>query len=120
MLKKVSAFSKQSFRDTLFENLSQVWISSNDDGFYNFLKICRNTLDKLASHKRKYIEDNKVPFMNKTLSKEIMKRSNLKNKYLKSRSEEDYQSYAKQRNLCVSLLRKRERSYYSTLTKKMS
>ena len=42
--------------------------------------------------------------MNKTLSKEIMKRSNLRNKYLKSRSEEDGKRSAKQINLCVYLL----------------
>ena len=45
-----------------------------------------------------------------------MKKSNLGNKYLKS--EEDRQSYAKQRNLCISLLRKTKRSYYSTLNEK--
>ena len=56
--------------------------------------------------------------MNKTLSKEIMKRSNLRNKYLKSRSEEDRQRFRKQRNLCVSLLRKTKRSYYSNFNEK--
>ena len=49
--------------------------------------------------------------MNKTLSKEIMKRSNLRNRYLKSRSEEDRQGFRKQKNLCASLLRKTKRSY---------
>ena len=53
--------------------------------------------------------------MNKTLSKEIMKRSNLRNKYLKSRSEEDRQRFRKQRNLCASLLRKTKKSYYLNL-----
>ena len=33
--------------------------------------------------------------MSKILSKEIMKRSNLRNKYLKSRSEEDRQRFRK-------------------------
>ena len=47
-----------------------------------------------------------------------MKRSNLRNKYLKSRSEEDKQRFRKQRNLCVSLLRKTKRSYYSNLNEK--
>ena len=56
--------------------------------------------------------------MNKTLSKEIMKRSNLRNKYLKSRSEEDRQRFRKQINLCVSLLRKTKKSYYSNLDDK--
>ena len=53
--------------------------------------------------------------MNKTLIKEIMKRSNLRNKYLKRRSEEDRQSNPEQRNLCVSLLRKTKSGYYPTL-----
>ena len=56
--------------------------------------------------------------MNKTLSKEIMKRSNLRNKYLKSRSEENRQRFRKQRNLCVFLLRKTKRSYYLNLNEK--
>ena len=57
--------------------------------------------------------------MNKTLSKEIMKRANLRTKYLKSINEEDRQNYAKQRQLCISLLRKKK-SYYSTLDEKIS
>ena len=56
--------------------------------------------------------------MNKTLSKEIMKKPSLRNKYLKSRNEEDRQRFAKQRNLCVPLLRKTKRSYYSNLNEK--
>ena len=56
--------------------------------------------------------------MNKTLSKEIIKWSNFINKYLKSRSEEDSQRFRKQRDLCVSLLRKTKRSYYSDLKEK--
>ena len=47
-----------------------------------------------------------------------MKRSNLKNKYLKSRSEEDRQRFVKQRNLCVSLLRKTKKSYFLNLNEK--
>ena len=58
--------------------------------------------------------------MNRTFEKEIMKRSNLRNKCLKSRGEEDWQSYAKQKNLCVALLRNTKKSYYSTLNEKMS
>ena len=50
--------------------------------------------------------------MNKTFSKKIMKRSNLRNKYLKSRNEE---RFVKQINLVASLLRKTKRSYYSNL-----
>ena len=87
--RKYKNFSNDIFRDNLLEELSQVRINNDDEGFNNFLRICRNTLDRFAPRKKKYIRGNNAPFMNKTLSKEIMKRSNLRNKYLKSRSEED-------------------------------
>ena len=116
--RKYKNFSNDIFRDSLLEELSQVRINNDDEGFNNFLRICRNTLDRFAPRKKKYIRGNNAPFMNKTLSKEIMKRSNLRNKYLKSRSEEDRQRFRKQRNLCVSLLRKTKRSYYSNLNEK--
>ena len=37
--KKYKHFSNNTFRDALLEELSQVQISDNDDGFNNFLKI---------------------------------------------------------------------------------
>ena len=49
--------------------------------------------------------------MNKKLNKEIMKRSRLRNKFLKTRSDLDRKAYNKQRNYVVSLLRK-EKNYF--------
>ena len=56
--------------------------------------------------------------MNKTLSKAIMLRTNLRNKFLKNRSNENKTNYLKQRNHCVSVLRKTKREYYSNLDEK--
>ena len=56
--------------------------------------------------------------MNKTLSKKVKKRSKIRNKYLRSRIEEDRQRFVKQRNLFVSVLRKTKRIYYSNLNEK--
>ena len=53
--------------------------------------------------------------MNRTLSKEIMKRSALRNKFLKSKSEADKKNYVKQRNYCVSLLWRTKKEYYGNL-----
>ena len=53
--------------------------------------------------------------MTKDLSKNIMKRSRLRNKYLKNNNEENRKLYAKQRNYCVSLLRKTKEGYYENL-----
>ena len=56
--------------------------------------------------------------MNKTLSKAFMLRTLLRNKFLKNRSNENKTNYVKQRNHCVSLLRKTKREYYSYLDEK--
>ena len=50
--RKYKNFSNNIFRDTLLEELSQVRINNDDGGFNNFLRICRNTLDKFASRKK--------------------------------------------------------------------
>ena len=53
--------------------------------------------------------------MTKSLRKEIMFSSRLCNKLLKTKTEESKQLYNKQRNLCVTLLRKAKRNYFSEL-----
>ena len=52
--------------------------------------------------------------MNKKLSKEIMKRSHLRNKFLNTKSDIDRKAYNKQCNYVVSLPRI-EKNFYSNL-----
>ena len=47
-----------------------------------------------------------------------MVRSKLRKKFLKSRSKSDKKAYNKQRNKCVSLLRKTKKTYYLNLNVK--
>ena len=56
--------------------------------------------------------------MNKTISREIMKRKRLRNKFLRKRTEANRRAYNIQRNYCVSLRRKIKRDYYSNLNHK--
>ena len=56
--------------------------------------------------------------MNKNLSKAIMLRTKLWNIFLKNRTEENKNRYTKQRNLCVTLLRKSKREYFNNLNEK--
>ena len=56
--------------------------------------------------------------MSKALRKAIMVRSKLKNKYKKSRTGENWNSYKKQRNFRVNLLRKTKKEYFSDLNVK--
>ena len=59
-----------------------------------------------------------MPFMNKSLSRAFMRRRQLRNTYLKKRSETNRLTYAKQRNFCVSLLRKTKKDYYANVNEK--
>ena len=53
--------------------------------------------------------------MTKQLSKEIMKRLRLRNNFLRNRTEENKILYNRQRNYCVSPLRKSRRGYFENL-----
>ena len=56
-----------------------------------------------------------MPFMKKNPSKEIMKRSRLRNRFLKDKSLENRILYTEQGNYCVSLSRKTKVKYYANL-----
>ena len=65
-----------------------------------------DTLNSFHPIKKKYARANQMPFTTKNLSKEIMTRSKLRNKYLKHKTEENRFLCIQQRNKYVSLLRK--------------
>ena len=87
----------------------------NDDGLKRFCELSVNVLNKHAPRKKKNATGNQMPFFTKELSIEIMTKSRLRNKYLKNRNEENRAIYVKQRNYCVSLLRKSKKKYYENL-----
>ena len=59
-----------------------------------------------------------MPFITKELWREIIKRSRLRNNFLRKKTEETCNPYVKQRNKCVSLLKKAKQEYYQNLDKK--
>ena len=56
--------------------------------------------------------------MNKIISKGKMKRTRLKNKFLKNRNDYNKREFSKQRNYCVSVVRKSKKLHYSDLDEK--
>ena len=58
------------------------------------------------------------------MSKELIKSSNLRNKYLKNRSEEDRQRFLKPANLCsdlsISIKKQKKKRHCSTIDEKAS
>ena len=72
------------------------------------------TLEKHAPSKARHTRANQASYMNKKLSKEITKRSRLRNTFLNTKSDLDRKAYNKQGNYVVNLLRK-AKSFYSNL-----
>ena len=72
---------------------------------YSFKETILSVFNKHAPIKNKYIRANEAPFMIKLLHIEIMRRSRLRNKYLKCKSFTDRKNYNMQRNFCKKLLR---------------
>ena len=108
-------FSNGTFRKDLIDKLSNEKFVINDDGLKRFCELSVNVLNKHASRKKKYARGNQMPLFTKELSKEIMTRSRLRNKYLKIRNEKNTAIYVKQRNYCVPLLRRSKKKYYENL-----
>ena len=77
------------------------------------------TLNKHAPLKTRYVRANNSPFMNNDIYKAIMVRSRLRNKYLNLKTEESKNAYRKQRNYCVSLIRKAKCNFYEHLDPKL-
>ena len=93
-------------------------INSNllsDKSLKYFKETFLSVVNTIAPSKSRFIPANKVAFINKDIRRGTMVRSKLRKKFLKSRSESDKKAYNKQRNKCVSLLRKTKKAYYSNL-----
>ena len=77
-----------------------------------------DTLDYDAPCRQKYTRDNHLPFMNKTISIEIINRARFRNQFIKNRTDQNRSRYIKQRNYCASLLRKVKTQYHSNLNER--
>ena len=111
-------FENDRFRTDLLSEFGKANIEEKENGINNLLNACKRILDIHAPIKQTYARGNHMPFMNKVLSKETMTRTRLRNKFLKDRSEENKKRYSKQRNYCVSLLRKSRWHYFENLHEK--
>ena len=110
-------FDLNIFRTELKQNLEKfkTGIMTYDDFKEIFMKI----LDSHAPMKERIVRANNQPFVTKKLRKAIMARSRLKNKYNKNPNVENESLYKRQRNFCVSLLRKEKKKYYNNLDLKI-
>ena len=83
--------------------------------YQHFLNIFIEILNKHALMKQKYLRANHGRFMTKYLDKAIMKPSRLMNRFLRNRTDISREEYKKQRNLCVSHLKKAKKDHFANL-----
>ena len=76
---------------------------------------CKDVFEIRVPIKHKYLRLNQSLFMNKEISKATMNRTRLRNRFLRTRCIGDKEAYNKQRNYCVSLIRKTKQQYYNNL-----
>ena len=69
-------------------------------------------LNKQFLLETKFLSHTKSSFITKELGKGIMKRSELKNKYNKDRKHKTWSLHNRQRNFCVTVVRKTKKNYF--------
>ena len=105
-------YDKQNFLHELDQKLIQGDIYKTDDLYSKLTEIMSEVLEKHAPLKTKTIRGNQAPFMNKRLSKAIMNKSRIRNKYLQWPSRENFLAYKKIKNKCNNLLEKSKKKYF--------
>ena len=109
-------FDEDEFRFLFKKRLNDF---NTDDITVDIFKMTfLNVLNKFAPLKKKYLRANNCRFVNKELNKAIMQRSRLRNAYLKDKTRAARIAYKKQRNVCVSILRKSKKYYDENLDAK--
>ena len=111
------SFDKPKFQMELDDKLND--FDKNDINYNSFETIFTKLLNEHAPIKEKYVRANNAPFMTKSLTKAIMNRSRLKNKFIKNPDSNNRSIYNKHRNFCVNLLRKEKKKYYNNLDLKL-
>jgi len=109
-------FNDNTFLSDLSENLS----SSNISNYDIFESIFVEVLNKHAPLKSRFVRGNEKRHMNKALRKAIMRRSRLRNVYLKSQKISDRHAYQRQRNYVTNLNRRAREMYFESAVSQFS
>ena len=110
-------FDNLEFKEALNRELMKH--DANNIDYETFHEIVLSILNALAPLKKKHLRANHTTFVTKKFRKAVMKRTRVRNDYLKKCTEATKAAYNYQRNICVSLLRKSKRSYFENLNIKL-
>ena len=99
-----------------FETELKLKLNSQTNFSYSIFQVVfLEILNKIAPVKVKVLHFNNNVFMTKSLRKAIMLKSRLENNFNKRRSDENWDTYKKQRNFCVKVLRQTKEKYFSDI-----
>ena len=114
----IKNFQHDRYKEKLTPKLSNIVSENNNIILNGFFSICSDALEQHTPFKRKYMRVNHLSFMNEIISKKIMKRTRVRNQFLKDGTDENKSRYTKQRNYFASLLREIKTEHYSNLDEK--
>ena len=114
--RKYDNFNNDLSREKLNNELLNVDL--NNAELSEFTETFMSLLEKHAPKNRNIYQQIMLT-LSQSLRKAVMLRSKFRNSFLKEQTEESKSLYNKQRNICVSLLRKTKRNYYAQLDKKI-
>ena len=100
-------FLNEEFRAQLDYEISKHDINNME--YQHFLNIFIEVINKHAPIKEKYLRSNQGRFITKNLHKAIMKRSRLRNKFLRDRTEMSQKEYKKITKLLHKTLEKSQK-----------
>ena len=103
-------FNKQDYKLELRGKLEVYVVDINYETFDN---IYLNVLNKHAPIKAKEIRGNQEHYITKAYRETVMRRSELKAKYLKNSTLENFNKFRKQKNVCYRLYKKDRRKVIS-------
>ena len=103
-------FSNEALLFDVKNSIIQITSENNNLDFDRFIAVLNEAIPRHAPIKKRYVPANQAPFINKKINKDIIKRSRLRNKFLNTKSDIDRKAHNKQRNLCVSLVRRERKT----------
>ena len=116
--RKYKIFNNDAFVNTLRRELTKQKKVLDGKALDAFSEIYANVLDKPTQQKKRHLRSNHKPFINNEISKAIMTKTRLRNRFLKNKSNQNRDLFCNQRNLYLNLLRKYEKNYFPKLNEK--
>ena len=96
-------------QDSTLELGGKLEVDVVDANYETFHNACLNVLNMHAPIKTKVIRGNQAPYITKAYRKAVMRRSELKTKYLKNSTLKNFNKFRKQKSFCSRFHKKRKK-----------